>query len=245
MIRQSLAIIERVRRIGPGWQVLSLAVEDAALTAVQPGQSFLVRTSDALEPYLRAAWVPVDYDAGHDVIEIERPDHENYQPGDDIHIIGPIGMPLPLKDSTRHVLAVAQDIIPTRLRFLLNVAVRSDRAVTLVLTGEAKKYPVAALPPAVEIIYSDDTQTWPTQNDTLQWADQVFVIAPVPAYEMYYSSLKRTATDARHALPEDYLFALYDLPTPCGTGACMACLINSSTYACINGPAVDLAKVRF
>ncbi len=245
MIRESIAIIERVRRIGPGWQQVSLAVDDAALTHLQPGQSLLVRTTTSWEPYLRESWVPIDVDNSNVTIEIERPDTEHYQPGQDIHILGPVGVPYRVREASKNILLVAQDFPPTRLRFLVNVALRTDRAVTLVLTGAAKQYPVAALPPAAEIIYSDDTQTWPAQKETLLWADQVFVVAPVPFYDLYFANLQRTATDIRHALPEGYLNAVYDLPLPCGTGACMACMVSASAYACLDGPAFDLSKMRF
>lgn len=245
MIRASIAIIERVRRLGPGWQQVSLAVDDTALTHIQPGQSLLVRTHDTWEPYLRDVWVPIAVDQTHAVIEIERPDSESYTPGADIHVLGPIGTPYLFRDSTKNLLLVAQDFPPTRLRFLLNVALQTDRAVTLVLTGDAKEYPTSVLPPAVEIIYSDDTQTWPAQKDTLLWADQVFVVAPAPFYDRYFANLQRTAIDIRHALPEGYLNAVFDLPIPCGTGACMACMVSPSEYACLHGPAFDLAKMRF
>ncbi len=245
MIRESIAIIERVRRIGAGWQQVSIAVEETALANIQPGQSLLVRTHNSWEPYLRSIWVPIDADPAQNLIEIERPDSETYLPDVDIHLLGPVGIPFSLQKSTKNLLLIAQDFPPTRLRFLLNVALRSQRAVTVVLTGEAKKYPVAAFPTETEIIYSDDTQTWPSQKETLLWADQVFVVAPIPFYELYFSQLQQVALEIRHALPENYLNAVYDLPMPCGTGACMACMVSSRQYACLDGPAFDLAKMRF
>lgn len=56
-MKQSEAIIERVRRINAGYQHLELAV-DEALNRIKPGQSLLVRTSTSWHPYLREHGIP-------------------------------------------------------------------------------------------------------------------------------------------------------------------------------------------
>lgn len=243
-MRESLAIIERVRRIGEGWQHVSLAVEDSALEQLKPGQSLLVRRHDRFDPYLRDLWVPVDYDSANDVLEIERPEDDWLDPGDVVSVIGPVGAAFPLDDRTRNLLLVVQDYPVTRLRYLLVTALQRGLSVTLVMAGLVNSYPINSLPPATEVIHSDNPQRWPSFNETLLWADQVFVLTASHMAHDRFVHLVQAVRDARHALPENFLYGVFDYPLPCGTGACMACLVGH-TAACIDGPAFDLGKVRF
>jgi NAD(P)H-flavin reductase len=243
-MRESLAIIERVRRISDGWQHVSLAVEDNALEQLRPGQSLLVRREDRFDPYLRQLWIPVDYDARAGVLEIERRENEWLDPGDVVSVIGPVGAAFPLEDPTRNLLLVVQDYPLTRLRYLLVAALRRGVSVTLVAAGMLTAYPVNSLPPETEIIYSDNPQQWPSFKATVLWADQIFVLTDVYQAHDRFTHLLRAMRDIRHALPENFLYGVFDYPLPCGTGSCMACLVSHHA-ACVDGPAFDLGKVRF
>ena len=73
-MRETQAIIERVRHVGAGIQQIDLAI-DAALTQLEPGQSvfgapFQQAGPTTWEPYLRMQWIPVDVLPGRVVIEL-------------------------------------------------------------------------------------------------------------------------------------------------------------------------------
>ncbi|NDJ86101.1 MAG: hypothetical protein GYB66_09465 [Chloroflexi bacterium] len=246
-MRESKAIIERTRRIGPNWQHLALAVEDTALAQIAPGQSLLVRATDSRDPYLRENWVPVGFDPEVNVLQIEHPINRHYGAGDAVSVIGPIGLGFEIMPGANHLLLIAQDYPPTRLIFLMMQAIENGLAVTLVLTGIASRYPIAALPPVVEVVHSEEIVAWPGNKEMLQWAHQVFVITSPVFAEERYRAVQELARDARQALPDRFLSGIFDLTIPCGTGACQACMVRTRQndgLVCLSGPAFDLAKLK-
>lgn len=247
-MRETQAIIERVRRVGAGWQHLALAV-DSALEQTQPGQVLLVRTDETWDPYLREQWIPIDFDDEEGLLIVEQPLGRNYSPGDVVSVIGPIGEGFPLKRDIQQLLLIAQDYPPIRLLFLMNQALRSGMSVTLVLTGDAREaYPINLLSPAVEVIQSNNAVNWANQRQTFLWAEQVFAVTSPALWIDYYAMLLRAAEESRHALPEGYLHGVFDLPLPCGTGGCMACMVRSkdgNRLACLDGASFDLARIKF
>ena len=247
-MRETQGIIERVRQIGGGWQQIELTVEDAGITQLKPGQTLLIRTDDSLDPYLRDHWIPVNRDAEDGTLIIERPLTRRHSPGDVVNIIGPVGSAFPLRPNTRHLLLLALDYAPARLLHLMNHALATQQAsVTLILTGAAREYPVSNLPPVVEVITSPEALLWPDQKQSFGWADQIFAVTSPVFVDDYYSALFEACRLARHALPAEFLYGIYDLPLPCGTGACMACLVrykHDHRAACVDGAAFDLAQVR-
>jgi hypothetical protein len=226
---------------------LALAV-DPSLEQTQPGQVLLVRVDETWDPYLREVWIPVDFDDEEGLLTIELPLGRNFSPGDVVSIIGPIGEPFPVKRDIQHLLLVAQDYVPIRLFFLMNQALRTGVNVTLILTGDAQEmYPINLLPPALEVIQSVIATSWADQDQTFLWAEQVFDITSPALMDDYYAMLLHAAQKSRHALPEGYLHGIFDLPLPCGTGACMACMVRSrdgNRLACVDGCAFDLARIK-
>lgn len=247
-MRETQGIIERVRQIGGGWQQLELTIEDSGVAQLKPGQTLLTRTDASLDPYLRDHWIPVDRDDDDGTLIVERPLTRRHSPGDVVNILGPVGSAFPLRPNTRHLLLLALDYFPTRLLHLMNHAIATQQAsVTLILTGAAHDYPVTNLPPVVEVMTSDEVLQWADQKQSFGWADQIFAVASPIFCEDYYSLLFHACREARHALPAEFLYGVYDLPLPCGTGACMACLVrykHDHRAACVEGAAFDLAQVR-
>ena len=242
-MRESQAIIERVRQIGGRIQQISLAVEDASLEQIKSGQTLLVDTPIT---YLRENWIPTRFDEDEGVLVVEHPIQYHYTPGDVVSIIGPIGTPLSLRSGVRNLLLIAEDYPPIRLLFFLHHALSRGISVALVLTGSAKNYPITELPPTVEIVNSDDITTWPNQRDTLHWADQVVAITDPVFWEERFHALHYQASE--RMLPRDFIYGIIDLPIPCGTGACMACMVrtrNGNKLACLDGSAFDLTQVKF
>jgi hypothetical protein len=246
-VRETQTLIERVRQIGAGWQHLELAVEDPALEQIKPGQTLLVRPGTGWEPYLREQWVPVACDTEGGVLVVERPITQRYVPGDVASVIGPVGAPFPSRAGIRHLLLVVQDYPPTRLLLLLAQAVAQGVAVTMVLTGEAQQYPLGTLPPVVEVINNQEALQWPDQANHFTWADQVFAVTSPVYWEERYAALWEAARQARHTLPESFLYGVFDLPLPCGAGACLACMVrckHDNRLVCVDGAAFDLAHVK-
>ncbi|MBN1679403.1 MAG: hypothetical protein JW966_03875 [Anaerolineae bacterium] len=249
-MRETQAIIERVRQASADHQQLDLAV-DPALAQLQPGQSLLARPVDApitgtAASYLREQWIPVDVQTAR--ITVEVPAQPVYAPGTVISLLSPVGCPIPLRPQSRHLLLIAEDTAPTPLIFLARRRLADGVAVTLVLGGQATGYPLELLPPEVEILHGETDWTWPDQVDTLTWADQVIALAPSFAYTDAYGSLFNVISQLRHQdIPDDYVCGLFYWRLACGTGACQACQVSCrgrDLLACVDGPAVDLKKVR-
>jgi hypothetical protein len=246
-MRETQALIERVRRVGTQWQHLDLAVEQD-LAQIQPGQTVLARLNRGREPYLREQWIPLGYNPDEGVLVVERPLVEFHEPGDEVSLIGPVGVSYEVNPVTSRLLLVALDYPPTRLLALMLKAIADGLSVMLVLTGSARDYPLSELPAAVEVIHSDNPNTWPDQERTISWADQVFAVTSPTYAELNYNQLWQDALRIRRALPQAFLHGIYTLPLPCGTGACLACLVRrkgADHLACIQGPAFNLAEMNF
>ena len=246
-MRESLAVIERVRRIGPNWQHLDLAVE-SDFAYIQPGQVLLARLGDSWSPYLREQWIPLGFNDEEGVLIVERPLAQEYNPGDDVSLLGPVGSPFLLKPAIRNLLLIAFDHPPTRLMSLAIQAIRQNMSVVLVLSGSAQAYPLTNLPTAVEVITTPNETEWINQADTLHWADQIYAVTSPVFCEDYYAALWKVTKDVRRAVPESFLQGIYPLPMPCGTGACLACLVRrkgADHLACVQGPCFDLSHMNY
>lgn len=246
-IKETPATIERVRRISPHLQRIELGVEQS-LARLKPGQCLLARTAaDAWEPYLPEKWAPV---ALHDrTVTIERPAKNQYQPGQVIPIRGPVGSPFPMRYNLRSLLLIALDTPPTPLVLLATMAIKSQIAVTMVLNGTAKDYPLEVLPPEMEVVHGSIDEGWPNQVTTVGWADQIIAVAD-PRYRHYlYPTLLEKIKELRAEIPTRYLLGIFDQPIPCGTGACMGCGVackdGHDHLTCQDGPAIDLNIVNF
>jgi hypothetical protein len=252
-MRETQAIIERVRRAGNGLQQIDLAV-DAALAQLEPGQSlfaapFAPPDQMTWEPYLRVLWIPVDVLPGRVVVEVEgKHIGGTYNPGDVVSLLSPVGRPIPLRGKIYHMLMIAQDMLPTPFVYLARKLIGGGVEVTLVMGGRAADYPLELLPPEVEVIRSETDWKWPDQVDTLTWADQVLILAPMQTHLEAYRRLYDAIYQLRHqSIPDHYVAGMYYPRLACGTGACLACMIPSKKQllACSDGPAIDLKRLNF
>jgi hypothetical protein len=132
---------------------------------------------------------------------------------------------------------------------IANRALAEGCAVTMVLGGEAKTYPLDRLPPEIEVIGGDnDEWLWPDRVATFNWADQVIAAAGGPAPNETYAELWNVVRRLRmEVVPERYALGFFLPPMPCGVGACGACAVAAPggyVLACQDGPALDLGKVN-
>ncbi len=242
-MRETEALIERIRRINPDYQQLELAV-DASLQSIKPGEYFLARIGDSWHPYLRELWWPVGV-KGRGTLLVERPGHLHYEPGQVVNLLGPAGRPFGFRRSLRNILLIAYDTPPTPLLMMIHWLISNRIAVTLVLAGIAADYDSAHLPPEVEIIRTDDL-TWPDQVLTLGWADQVFVVARPDDELERFGQIFAVLKEKRHQIPNGYVFGVFQSGGVCGLGACYACALrakNDLLLACVDGPAFDLVTL--
>jgi hypothetical protein len=246
-MRESQAIIERVRRVAANLQQLDLSVE--AALQLQPGQSVFACSVDneGWHPYLREQWIPIGAYSGR--VAVELPAERVYAPGRVVSLLAPIGKPFPLRPNLQRMLLIVQNTMPTPVIFLASHLIANGIAVTLVLSGQATGYPLELLPAEVEILHGDSDWKWPDQVETLSWADQIIALAPTYGYSESYSALLNVIRQIRqHDLPDQYLCGLFYHRLGCGTGACQVCQIpgqHGDLLACLDGPALDLKGLAF
>lgn len=242
-MKETEALIERVRRVNGEYQHLELAV-DSALGRIKPGQSLLVSLSPRFDPYLRDHWWPVGFNSGR--VVVERTALERYEPGQVINVLGIVGSPFLFRRTLRNVLLVAYDTAPTPLLMTIPWLLGNNISVTIVLIGEAMKYNTAHLPPEVEIVHGDEDINWPNQVMTVGWADQVFVAVNRDDEVGRFRRVMERFQERRADVPQNYLFGVFQPVLPCGVGACQACMLqmrDGTRLVCTEGPAFDLVQV--
>jgi hypothetical protein len=242
MMKETQAIIERVRRINETHQHLYLAI-DASLNGIRAGQTVLARIGDGWTPYLREQWYPVDVQKN--TLIVERPAGLRYEPGDVVSLIGAVGQPFKFRKTLRNVLLIAYDTEPTPLLMTIPLLVPQRVSVTLLLLGSARTYTTQHLPPEVEVLQGDDDLQWANRVTTVGWADQVFVTC---ADDEQMGRIWHLFHELRADIPANYLWGVFHPAMPCGVGACSACMVKTRDglhLVCTEGAALDLTKLAW
>lgn len=239
-MKETQAIIERVRRVNETHQQLYLAI-DPSLNGIRAGQSVLARLGNGWTPYLREQWYPVD--AQKNTLIVERPAGNRYEPGDVVSLIGVVGQPFKFRKTLRNVLLIAYDSEPSPLLMIIPSLLPQRVSVTLLLLGTARTYTTQHLPPEVEVLQGDDHLGWANRVTTVGWADQVFVTC---GDEDQVTRIWQLFTELRADIPSNYLWAVFHPPLPCGVGACSACMVKTKDgmhLVCSDGAALDMTKL--
>lgn len=242
-MKETEAIIERVRAINKRYQHLELAV-DASLNQIKPGQSVLAWRMRGWDPYMREHWWPVNTAPGKLIVEL--PTAQVYEPGQLVSLLGAVGQPYRFRRSLRNVLLVAYDTPLTPLAMMIPWLLAHQISVTVVLLGTAVEYETQHLPAEVEVIRGDHELNWPNRVMTLGWADQVFVIVGRDDETQRFARMWALFTELRADIPRNYMFGVFQSPLPCGVGACHACMVRMQQgmkLACTEGPSFDLTTV--
>jgi hypothetical protein len=244
-MKETKALIERIKRVNAGYQRLELSV-DESLLKIKPGQSLMARLSENWNPYLLQQWWPVHLTRGK--LIVERPDTERYEPGQIIPVLGLVGQPYRFRGSgsLRNVLLIAYDTPPTPLLMTIPWLLGNKISVTMVLLGSAAAYDTQHLPPEVEIELGNETFEWQNQIMTLGWADQVFVTVGPDDEMSRFTTVISKFRQLRQDVPRNYLFGIFQPLLPCGSGACHSCMLRTTqgtSLVCTEGPAFDLTQV--
>lgn len=243
-MKETQALIERVRRVNDTHQHLELTV-DSSLTQLRAGQSLLARTHETWNPYLREQWWPVS--VTKNTLVVERPATTTYEPGQVINLLGIVGQPFKFRRTLRNVLLMAYNTEPTPLLMILSGLLANKVSVTLLLLGSAANYGTQHLPPEVEILKGDYDMNWPNRVTTVGWADQVFVSVAQQDEMANFGRVWALFNELRADIPSNYLFGIFRPPLPCGVGACQACMVRlrggALPLSCADGPALDLTEV--
>lgn len=248
-MKETEALIERVRRISATHQQLTVTV-DASLSAIKPGQSVLARVGENWGPYLREQWWPVGHQKN--ILIVERPAPLHYEPGTVVSLIGAIGQPFRFRRTLRSVLLIAYGSDPAPLLLTIPALLTNNVNVTLILMGT--DYSTQHLPPEVEVIQGEvgegeplDKLNWANRVTTIGWADQVFVTVPQEDELAAFREIWTLFSELRADIPSNYLFGIFHPPLPCGVGACASCIVKMAgsniAYMCKDGPAIDLTKM--
>ncbi len=247
-MKETQALIERVRRINETHQQISVTV-DASLTGMKPGQSVLARVGDSWNPYLREQWWPAGMHKN--IMTVERPAGIHYEPGSIVSLIGAVGEPFRFRRTLRTVLLVAYNTEPAPLLMTIPALLANKVNVTLLLLGT--NYDTHHLPPEVEVIQGEvgegtpvEKLNWPNRVTTVGWADQVFIAVPQDDEMGYFREIWALFSELRADIPANYLFGVFHPLLPCGVGACSCCevkLRGGTALMCTEGPAIDLTKL--
>ncbi|QPC84358.1 hypothetical protein G4Y79_08280 [Phototrophicus methaneseepsis] len=254
-MRLTQAKIERIRRVNPDIWHLELGQVDESLFRVKPGQTLLARIVDdegetlSWDPYLREQWWPLGM-TGQKTLLVERAANPRYEPGQHISLIGPVGEPYRFGQRAKNILLLAYDTAPTPLTVMIPWLLRHSLNVTLVLLGRARRYNTDHLSAEVEVIRGDDDGLgWPDQVMSFGWADQMFTVVSPDDELLRFGELRQLALERKVAIPNHFIYGVFQPVTVCGTGACYSCALRMSGSArphltCVDGPAFDLLDVR-
>ncbi len=250
-MRETQAYIERIKRVNRDYQRLELAV-DRSLVNLRAGQALLVRRiekdyeTEHWLPYLRELWFPVEAQLSN-ILVVERPAQAQYAPGQLLSILGPVGQPFRFRRKLRNILLIAYHSPPAALLLMLPALLAKGVSATLILMGGARQYDTGHLPQELEIIQAEDDLTWQDMVMTLGWADQVFALVGPGEDIAHLGEIMRLIQERRNEVPPNYIFGVLQRPTPCGVGACQACMLSlrgAVKLQCLDGPAFDLTTLR-
>ena len=252
-MRQIQATVAERRTFGPAlWEI---SLHAPAGSGFRPGQFFLV----AGPSYLRRALFPARCAPdGLSVLVKAAADPfiawlASRMPGDPLDLIGPFGrgFVIPRRDERWLLVAeTAADVGPLRQQIELAIAAGAEVALLTGATHTAAVFPVAELPPALElrVATADGSRgvrgsVTALLSDALPWADHVAAVGT----RSLYRALQREAQTTRPTLTGESLQVLVtDVPLVCGVGACLACAVHGEHgergvhLVCREGPVFDL-----
>lgn len=218
---------------------------------IQPGQYCMVRCSpaQASDPLLRRPYFVhgVQRAQGRCTLLVHVRGRGSawlaqQQPGEVLDILGPCGHGWTLRPTSRNLLLIGEEGQLSALTLLAQVALEQELAVTLlnqVATPE-EAYPPALLSPEVEYRIVPPNERLPEMiGPLLNWADAVYCSLSHETLNALYDRYERVRL--KHMAQGVVL-----RPLVCGSGACLACSIETRSGAklvCRDGPVFDVREI--
>lgn len=194
----------------------------------RPGQFYLAWAAEPIQPFLRLPILPyLTPIGGLEFCVVTDHPYAALEPGQMLDVIGPCGRGFDLPAHATHLLIKCDS--PVRMLGLVYRALETRLSVTLLLPEAA---PLPEVPLEVEIARG------PLTVALADWADVVALDVADPLTD---ARLLRSLCPTRSA---EYVQALILPPVPCGTGACLACWVETGSprrhLACVDGPVFKL-----
>ena len=157
---------------------------------------------------------------------------ENWTPGTEITLRGPLGHGFALRSSAQKVALVAFDDSPARLKELMRKALKQEAAVVLVSDVSEGQ-----LPDEVEV------QPLSVLGDVLRWADYI----AIDVARENLQKIKEMLGSQNQASVKSDAQVLIRTPMPCGgvaeCGVCTVTLKSGWNMACKDGPVFDWGNI--
>lgn len=236
-MRQLSAEISAIDSVGPFERIRFFAPDLAP--ALEPGRAILARSAHS---YLRRTWWPCAIDDDGFAALLGRRQPADLRAGDRVDVLGAVGRGFQVEEASRNILLVAAgssepdpDLGP--LLPLVDRALAAGRSVTLAYAAPTAEqaYPIALLPPAIEVVRAIETRLIDLLSDAIAWADQVFICGPID----FSAQLAGRIQAIRFPAPRGFAQALHCVELICGVGACGACR-KQAKLACVDGPVFEL-----
>lgn len=242
-------------------------------TGVRAGQYLLVRCADpaSADPFLRRTLFVAETDPEAGTVTLLYAPQERgsawlaHQPvGTPLDVCGPLGTPFTLDRRTRNLLLVGVGESVGALFLLAQAALRQRAAVVLLVAAPADDLlpPPFLLPTEVEyrgssagensvmtLLEESDQPASPTgaaatpPSALIAWADQLGAALPLELLPPLIEAVRATRLRWQPGFAQVALAGTF----PCGTGACLACLVetrNGLRTGCKDGPVFDLRDMQ-
>lgn len=252
-MKRLTAVVISSTELMPDTYLIWLRAPEIAEVA-QPGQFLMVRCGDDHDPLLRR---PLSV---HRVANAEQVALlfnvvgqgtwllSQYQRGDHLDLLGPLGNGFSLHLGSRRLLLVAGGIGIAPLVFLADQALNQGRRVNLLMgaPNASLLYPRSLLPSSIDLVIATEDGSEGRKGvvtdliaDCIQQADQVFACGPVSMYQSI----------AAHGFAGDKSVQVsLEVMMGCGLGACYGCTIRTRgglRQVCHDGPVFELADILF
>ncbi len=257
MVKTWQCFVEGLQALGPGF-LLHLRCPTLPHDLGSPGQFFLVRCTplpDVWDPYLRRALFPVLIEPGRLALWLADAEDRGVAwlvarpEGARLDLLGPGGHGFSLPPSPGRVLILAQDegigpVWPLIARALL---AGHQVALALGVTQEDRVIPPDLLPVEVEYRLATLDGSVGRRGEVLAsleglegWPDHICAALP----RAQWPRLRSWIEGWHPALQPGFAQVLAESDIFCGTGACLACVVERRdgrlTRACVHGPVLDL-----
>jgi dihydroorotate dehydrogenase electron transfer subunit len=238
-LRQHLCRVIENRRLWSDMQLLTFDAP-ALAAAMRPGQFALLRDPATFDPYLRrTTWFyRIDGTRVAFTLPARDPLAARTRAGHTLDLLAPLGCAIEFDASARHLLLIGEGARIAPLIAIAEHAITQQREVVLV-SRAVEAFPAHLLAPEIE--YHTDASA--LNVELVAWADAIVASG---ANEMY-RELADAVRAARYRIEPGRVRVLIDLPTPCGTGDCYACAVETRRgiqLACVDGPVFDVSELE-